>query len=222
MSRVEKLQKQLPHRIIPLPCKDKLFHEDPIKLESNLADLPHPFRCLLLGSPNCGKSTIIKTLVMHQSPPFDTITVVHCDPNTLEYSKLTTGVQTHMPFLDDFDKDKKNLVIIDDVALKSLDKKEKARCDRLLGNWSTHSNISCCVASQQPQAVPPNVRRQCNFFCLWRSTDYQSLRDIAEKCGCNSDTLRYILGLLQDSHDSLMIDLVSNYKYRKNIWEHIQ
>ena len=217
---VTRLQKELPQSIIALPCEDKGFHE---KFDSaNIGNLAHPFRCILIGSPNCGKSTIVKNLVMHQQPEFDRVIVWHCDPETQEYQSLTSGVQTHCPHLEDFDREEKTLVIIDDVPVRALDKKEKYRLDRLFGNWSTHKNISVCLATQQPSGLTPNLRRHASHFCIYRSTDMQSLRDICEKCGCPSEELKKILQKLENEHDSLMIDLTSPenaYKFRKNIWE---
>ena len=222
-TKISKLQKQLPQKIIALPCADKGFHE--AFDESDLGNLAHPFRCILVGSPNCGKSTIIKNVAMHQQKPFERIIVWHCDPETREYESLTSGVQTECPYLEDFNRDEKTLVIIDDVAVRALEKASKYRLDRLFGNWSTHKNISICLATQQPSALTPNLRRQASHFVIYRSTDMQSLRDICEKCGCDSDNLRKFIQQLEGAHDSLMIDLTSpenKYKFRKNIWERLE
>ena len=77
---VTRLQKELPQSIIALPCEDKGFHEQ--FDHANIGNLAHPFRCILIGSPNCGKSTIVKNVVMHQQPEFDRVIVWHCDPET--------------------------------------------------------------------------------------------------------------------------------------------
>ena len=83
----------------------------------------------------------------------------HCDTSTKEYEDVTDEIVDVCPEMEDFDPEVKNLVIIDDVALKSLDRKERMRLDRLCGNWSTHRNTSCCIYQQQPNALPASIRR---------------------------------------------------------------
>ena len=213
----------LPHRIIALPNADKGFHESVDKLHENKANFPHPFRMALMGAPNSGKSTLAANLILHQSPPFERVVVWHCDAETKEWSHTTDEVVTQCPNIDDFDPDIKNCCVIDDIALKALGKEEKMRCDRLLGAWSTHRNISIILTSQQANQLPANLRRCCNVFCLWKSTDAQSLRDIALKCGIEASELGSLLKLLETPKDSLCVDLTgSPYRYRRNIFEVIE
>lgn len=213
-------KKSLPHHVIAIPNPDKGFHESVDKLEKDRADLPHPFRILMCGQPNCGKTTLALNLILHQTKPFERIVVWHTDPGTSEYELVTDEIVEEAPQLEDFDKEKKNLVVIDDVALRGLGKDEKWRLDRLLGNWSTHSNISVVVTSQQPNAIPANIRRQCNSYVLWKSTDMQSLKDIALKCGCEAADLRKYFHHLKTPKDSLLIDLTGFHsKYRKNLFQ---
>ncbi len=218
---------KLPHRIIALPNGDKGFHESVKKLDKNKADLPHPFRAALVGAPNCGKSTLAANILMHQSPPFKRVIVWHCDPGTKEWEHTTDEIVTECPKLEDFDE-RKTCVVVDDIALKSLPKDEKMRADRLLGNWSTHGGghgggISVILTSQQPNQLPANLRRCCNVFVLWRSTDAQSIKDIALKCGIGGRDLNALLRLLEGPKDSLCVDLTgSPYLYRRNLFEVIE
>ena len=212
--------KGLPHKLIALPNADKGFHESVKKLDKNKADLPHPFRAALVGAPNSGKSTLAANLILHQSPPFERVIVWHCDPETKEWEHTTDEVVGECPQMEDFDPNQKTCCVIDDIALKALPKEEKKRLDRLCGNWSTHRNISVILTSQQPNQLPASIRRMMNVFCLWRSTDAQSLMDIALKCGITSGDLQGLLKLLHGPKDSLMIDLTgSPYRYRRNVFE---
>lgn len=223
MPPKKKTQQGLPHCIIPIPNADKGFHESVKKLDKNLADFPHPFRAALIGAPNSGKSTLAANLVLHQSPVFERVIVWHCDPETKEWGHTTDEVVGECPHIEDFDPDQKTCCIIDDIALKSLNKEEKMRCDRLLGNWSTHRNISVIITSQQANQLPANLRRCCNAFCIWRSTDAQSLRDIAVKCGIQPSELGALLRFLEGPKDSLCVDLTgSPYRYRRNLFELIE
>ena len=55
----------------------------------DLANFPCPFRCLLLGPPNSGKSNLIKNLIIHQKPRFTDIYVIHQDSDgTTEWNDL--------------------------------------------------------------------------------------------------------------------------------------
>ena len=207
-------KKTLPQHIIALPNKDKGFHESPEKLNQDRADFPHPFRVTLVGAPNCGKSTLSQNLILHQTPPFERIIVWHCDVDTREYNDVTDEIVSVCPQIDDFDPSVKNLCIIDDVVLTSLDKKERTQLDRLCGNWSTHRSISVMITSQQPNQLPASIRRMLNVFTLWRSTDAQSLHDVASKCGIERSDLKGLLNLLEGARDSLCIDLTgSPYMY---------
>ena len=86
-----------------------------------------------------------------------------------------------------------------------------------------HRNISVILTSQQPNQLPANIRRMMNVFCLWRSTDAQSLKDVALKCGIQGGELGELLRLLDGPKDSLCIDLTgSPYRYRRNVFDVIE
>jgi ABC-type proline/glycine betaine transport system ATPase subunit len=81
-------RKKLPDVLIALKNKDKEFHEQ-WTAGRNMLDIPHPFRGVLLGPPNCGKSTTVKNILLRADPPFESVTVIHCDPeHTKEYQDL--------------------------------------------------------------------------------------------------------------------------------------
>jgi hypothetical protein len=61
-----------------------------------------------------------------------------------------------------------------------------------------------------------------NVFCLWRSTDAQSIKDIALKCGIAGVELNELLRLLEGPKDSLCVDLTSDFRFRRNIFEVIE
>ena len=217
------MTKGLPHKLIPLPNADKGFHESVKKLDKNRANFPHPFRCACIGAPNSGKSLVAAHLIMHQSPPFERVIVWHCDIETREWEHTTDELVSECPKMEDFDPEQKTCCVIDDIALKSLGRDERMRLDRLCGNWSTHRNISIILTSQQPNQLPASIRRMMNVYCLWRSTDAQSLKDIALKCGIDGKDLNSLLSLLEGPKDSLCIDLTgSPYRYRRNIFEVIE
>ena len=61
-----------------------------------------------------------------------------------------------------------------------------------------------------------------NVFCLWRSTDAQSIKDIALKCGIQGGDLNALLRLLKGPKDSLCVDLTSPYRYRVNLFDVVE
>ncbi len=88
IKRVVKKKMRLPDRLIPLKNADKFFHER-WETDRNRLDIPHPFRGVLLGPPNCGKSTTAKNILIRAQPPCEAVTVIHCDPeHTREYLDL--------------------------------------------------------------------------------------------------------------------------------------
>ena len=211
----------LPNQLLALPNADKAFHEE-WDDKRDMLNIPHPFRAVLLGPPNTGKSTTVKNMVIRQEPPFEEICVIHCDAeHTKEYDDLGDDVKmmSLIPAPQDWEGLKKTLVIIDDLELKTLPKDQKRNLDRLFGYVSTHKNISVCLCSQDPFNVPPIVRRCSNLWVLWKCNDIDSMSICARKTGLKSDAFNSIFNdLLLNKRDSLWIDLTNKTPYgmRKN------
>ena len=71
-----------PLKIIRLPNSDRLKHEtyEDYPKDFNIASFPVPFRCVVLGKFNSGKSLIAKHILMARQeakPKFKEIYVVH-------------------------------------------------------------------------------------------------------------------------------------------------
>ena len=65
---------KLPKKILPIDNPDKEFHEA-WDDKRDMLNIPHPFRSVLLGPPNVGKTTVVKNLIIRQDPPFEEIFV---------------------------------------------------------------------------------------------------------------------------------------------------
>lgn len=213
---------KLPNRIIALPNPDKDFHESWTK-GRNMLDIPHPFRCVCLGPPNVGKTTIVKNLLLRAKPEFEDVVVIHCDGNyTKEYDDLgedNIEILSEIPAPEDWEGEKKTLVVLDDLEYKQMNKDQKRNLDRLFGYVSTHKNISIILCSQDAFNVPPIVRRCSNLFVLWRCPDLDAMATCARKTGMKSDGFNSIFNkLMLDSRDSLWLDMTSGspYPMRKN------
>lgn len=205
---------RLPNKILPLPNADKTFHEKWYK-GRNMLNIPHPFRCVCLGPPNCGKGTVIKNILLRAKPEFEEVYVIHPDPEyTKEWDDIGAEMLNSIPAPDEWPGEVKTLVIIDDMEFKMMSKDQKRNLDRLCGYCSTHKNISVLLAAQDTFNVPACVRRCCNLFVFWKMNDMDSLAATARKTGMKANNFNSIFnGICNDPHDSLFIDLTKNSPY---------
>lgn len=207
-----------PKKIIPLQNQDKKFHEKWKKGQDEL-NFPHPFRCILSGGVNMGKTTIIKNMIVRQKPFFEKIVVIHCDPEfTNEYDDLDATIIGEIPHPTKWDGTKKTLVILEDIEYKGLSKQQQSNLDRLFGFCSTHKNISICLTCQDFFNLFPSAKRMANLFVIWRSNDMDSFKMISRKCGINMEQFMNYFNSFTERRDSLWIDLTdkSPFKIRKN------
>jgi len=215
---------RIPNKIIPLPNADKEFHEEWTK-GRNALNIPHPFRCVALGPPNVGKTTIVKNLLLRADPQFEEVIVIHCDSGyTKEYEDLGDGIEMldEIPAPQDWEGLVKTLVVLDDLEFKGMNKDQKRNLDRLFGYCSTHKNISVILCSQDAFNVPPIVRRCSNLFILWRCKDLDAMATCARKTGLKANNFNSIFNqLMMNSRDSLWLDSTSGtpYPMRKNGYE---
>ena len=210
MKKKKKAQ-SLPNEILALPNKDKLYHEAWYK-GRNLLNIPHPFRCVALGSPGVGKSTIVKNILLRADPPYQEIYIIHCDPGyTQEYDDVGGILLDKIPAPEDWEGKKKTLVVCDDLELKLMSKDQKRSLDRLYGYCSTHKNISVILCSQDPFNCPPGIRRCANLWILWKAQDLDSLANVARKTGMRANNFHTLFTeLICGHHDSLWIDTTIN------------
>ncbi len=198
---------------------DKDFHEEWGKGRKPM-NIPHPFRCVLCGPPNCGKTSMIMNLLEKNRPMFEEVIVIHCDPEyTKEYDGIGAVMTNEIPEPSAWNGDKKTLVILDDLEYKNLNKEQKRNLDRLFGFVSTHKNISCCLSAQDAFNIPTGVRRCANLWVLWKIDDEDSIKVLSRKIRLSAGKITKIFNdLLLEPHDSLMVDNTakSPYKLRKN------
>lgn len=206
---------RLPKKIIPIKNADKSFHEKWTSGRDAL-NLINPFRGVLLGPPNSGKSTVIKNILLRADPEFEEVIVIHADPEyTKEYEDIgNVKMLSQIPAPDEFEGLVKTLVIIDDIELKTLSKEQRRNLDRLFGFVSTHKNCSVLLTQQDVYNTPPIVRRCSNLWVLWKCPDLASMSSIACRCGISSSDFNYIFdNFIKDSKDSLWIDRTDKTPY---------
>lgn len=212
-----KKKMRLPNELLALPNADKKFHEK-WKDSRNMLNIPHPFRCVCLGPPNCGKSNVVKNLLIRAKPAFEQVFVIHCDPGyTKEYDDIGGILLNDIPTPEQWEGKVKTLCVLDDLEFKGMNKDQKRNLDRLFGFVSTHKNISCILCSQDPFNVPPIVRRCSNLWVLWKCCDLDAMATCARKTGFkNFNTIFNQLKI--DGHNSLWLDMTEKtpYPMRKN------
>ena len=212
---------KLPKKILPIDNPDKEFHEK-WDDKRDMLNIPHPFRSVLLGPPNVGKTTIVKNLIIRQDPPFEEIFVIHCDSGyTKEYDDLGDNIQmlNTIPAPEEWTGIAKTLVVLDDLEFKTMNKDQRRNLDRLFGYVSTHKNISVQLCSQDPFSVPCIVRRCANLWVLWRCSDLDSMANCSRKTGLKPQDFNIIFNnFMKETKDSLWIDMTDKtpYPMRKN------
>jgi hypothetical protein len=217
----KKVKHRLPKRIIAIKNRDKTWHEKHYP-GRDLLNIPHPFRALMLGKPNSGKSTIILNLLLRAKPVFERIAVVHYDGESKEYTDLDVEMLDGIPHVSEIDPTIKQLVILEDIDLAGLSKEQKSNLDRLYGYVSTHCNVSVVLTSQDVFRVPTIVRRCSNLFVIWRCTDLDALACIGRRVGIKSKTFIALFDkFIETSKDSIWVDMTDGTpaNLRKNGYE---
>ena len=125
-----------------------------------------------------------------------------------------------LPPIDFWDKNKKNLLIIEDIDTKNMKKDQRSLLDRYFGSYSSHNNISILMTAQTAFQVPPNIRRMASHVFLWKTPDLHSVSLLSSKFNLRKDDLARIFRDFQQ-HDSLMIDSTRKHRLYKNLFEPI-
>ncbi len=213
----KKRSSNLPQCIIPIPNPDKTFHEK-WTLGRDMLNIPHPFRCCIIGPPNSGKSTISKNIWARcKNPQFADVYIIHCDESTMEYNDLgEIHILTEIPppsFWAER-RDIKKLVICDDIDFKNMNKEQRHCMDRLLGYCSTHCNVSVIMCMQDPYALIPSARRMTSFWIIYKNNDMDAMKILARKIGIKSEDLVKIFdNFFKSKHDALYLDYTDKTPY---------
>jgi hypothetical protein len=237
MSDVKKKRKsrrknlgRAPRTIVDLKNPDKKKHEE-YKKGQNPIRFPKPFRCVIMGKVNSGKSLLAKHILMaHQgcAPKFEEVHVVHgCDDtHTTEYESIEpTSVMKDIPSYLDFDPKPHKLLLLDDVDFTGMGPQELKRLSELFRFGSTHCNMSIILMHQSWFRVPKIVKDCCNVFIIFRPHDNDELASIGRRVGMGKKKIFDIFdSCLPKWRDSLLINLIpgASHKFYKNLFEPIE
>ena len=200
---------------------DKNSHDRPPGNRSAIFPL-HPFRLICASPPGGGKRQLCLDIIGRHPRAFDTITIIHLAPkSTEEYKILGDNVtmlgENELPEPDSWDRDKRNLLIIDEINVSDKRPQWKKQFDRLFNYASTHHSLSIMYQVQNAFDAPVGVRRACNHWAIWRNPDTLVLNTIGRRLGIK-DLHEVFDEVGFGPHDSLWIDLSGHGPpLRKNI-----
>lgn len=193
-----------------------------------MANYIHPFRMVICGRPNSGKSTNALNVILNQNPPFQRIYLMYptlsdeCDDSdddntdddkhsrlADEYSAIDYQPLTEFPKPNFFDAKYKNLLIIDDVELRDSIKKQRHVLNKLLSFTSSHKSLSIIITSQDlfSQCLPA-VYRFMNVYCIYRFDDLNYLRMLLSRIGVDEKSREGLMSVIAklDNHSFITID----------------
>ena len=217
-----KLKINLPNKIIPFLSNDKDFHEKPDP--NDLANFPSPINAIICGNRNCGKTRLMKNILLHKNPPYDRIVIYSPLEETSEYNDIDCIYLNEIPQYDYFDRNEHNCFIIEDCDTKQeLSRDERTRLGRFYGVIGSHNNIDIFTITQNPFDIMPQLRRISNIVILFKNSDIDMLATLAKKFNLKSSDLKNIFDTFTNT-DSLIIDDTreKHLRLRKNLFQIIQ
>ena len=138
----------LPKKLLHFKSSDKQHHQQPDY--EDLGNCCSPVFCMITNNVNCGKSSLMKNLLVHKKPPYERIVVYSpLGEYSSEYSDdIECELLDYVPEFDFFDRDVRSCFIIEDCDRKSLSKQDRYLLGRYFGVFASHNNIDIYCISQ--------------------------------------------------------------------------
>ena len=165
--------KTLKHKMFVIPNDDEHFHEECD--HEDLGNFPHPFRLILAGPCNVGKTNLIYIVLLKKKPMFERILNFHNDENAKEYQNVDAEYIEELLPIQEIDINTHNVIIIEDIDYKNMKngKQQQSLLDKYFGYFSTHHNISVILTAQDPFQIPPNIRQMSSHVVLWKNHEFK-------------------------------------------------
>lgn len=217
---------RLPECIVQIPNRDKDGKHEVWTANRSLADIPHPFRMVISAIPHCGKTNLIKNIIIHcqeGQKKFKEIIVVHGSKGTKEYDDIRpTKILHELPLASSFHENtSKTLLVIDDFECCEMSRRDKANLSELFRYVSSHHDVSIMFSFQSFFDIPPIVRKCTSVYILYKPRSSAEITTMANRIGIDSNILQNMMKqLLQERWDSICIDLTMNSPapYRLNLF----
>lgn len=217
----------------------------------DLLNWPSPSRILIIGSPNSGKTMMIKNLLIHQYPCIDNVFILHpecyeADLQLAEDAKSEDYINDELPDIEEYSgvkaiylrtfppasfwkqfRKQKNVFVCDDIDIKSYIKRSVARQNIINKLWSyvsTHHKVTIIAAFQDIFSQgAPCIYRFSNVFILFKMLDSNMRSLICRITGTCKENFQWMMTLLNDSHDSICMDMTNDTpcRYRYNLVQKI-
>lgn len=212
--------KKLPNRLIPFTTADKKNHEKWYP-RRNLSNFPCPSKILLIGAPNCGKTSTAMNIILRSRPLYNNIYVVQEYQNSKEWDDINpTEYLTEIPEPEFFDGSKKNLIILEDFE---TDKKD-VNLSKLFRITGSHCKTTIILLYQSFFRCIPLARRLSNVFIIYKLPDQNEMDLIARRIGINKKEFNLLFKkYTKTPYDSICFDKTSHTpaKIRLNIFQPI-
>lgn len=214
----------LDNKLILFPSEDKeVFQESydsPDEL-TNYAYFIHPFKMLIIGNTNSGKTTLIKNLLYVNN--FNKIYVVHGLPSTKDYENIDIegGVREYIPLFESLDTTDKAVLIIEDMALNKLPQDQLLLLNKYIKTYSSHGNLSIIVATQYFYELCPLIRTNADILVIFKQTQ-SNINNIGYRCNIDINLFKMLMShFIIDKNDFLVIDKTRpmEHGYRKNLFQ---
>ena len=223
---------KLKNEIIRLPNADKDGGwVEKWSMETHGFDtLVHPFKCLLIGRPGSGKTTVMHNLfirIQMSDKPFQTLLIIQ--PSTSNEHNILDPTITlfDIPDIESIvsEDNGKTLIIIDDFDMSKLDTNQKRNLSMLFRYISSHHNISVMLSYQSFFDIPTIIRKTCNYFFIWKTNNSDEITTIAKRTGYNKKIFQTVFSkYIKNKFDFLVVDqcIDPEYELRKNLYEVIK
>jgi hypothetical protein len=192
---------------------------------------PWPFRALIVGAPNSGKTNCALNLIAKIEPEPGVYYIIHGDPESKDYELLRDAVtvdpdEMDLSFIDEMaEREPKTriLVIIDEVGIADLEAKKRKEFRQLFMHKSSHKNCSVIMVYQDFNLVPMSIKKMCDVYVFCGKVVEKHIRRIfANMSGISKDEFEELESLKRSNYDSIWIDKFlepdDKYKFRLNLW----
>lgn len=213
----------LPKEIIMFESCDKQSHEHWTP-GRDLANFPKPFKMIITGPPNRGKTLIAHNIIIRCKPQFDEIFLVHIDSTSEEWGRLVEE-ENHLdcvPPLEFFnnDRDTKSLIILEDFQASKND----VNLNHLFRYTSTHCNVSVMLIFQAYFFIPPIYRRLTNIYIIYPMVDLNASAALGRRVGLDKEQMEKLFALCTSVYDFIVLDLTKGTpcKIRFNLFHPVK
>jgi hypothetical protein len=214
--------------IVVVDCVDKKF----ITHDKNPLLPSGGERMILAGRSNSGKGSLAKNIIGRLNPsPYDSngnphgrIVCLHYSPeSTDEWDDLGAEMIAidGLPEITDanWDRTKKNVLIIDELPIKSLPRVQCSLVTKYFEFGASHYNIIILLLAQNFASIPTAIRRSAEYWIIWKSTDKIAQSHITAVTGHD---MRQLAGLCKSTYDTITFNFTNKpHRLRLNLFEPI-